>query len=274
MNRDLRARTKEAERLREVAEEANRAKSTFLAVMSHELRTPLNAIAGYVQLLTMGIHGPVTEAQKTALGRIDRSQSHLLRLINDVLDLARIEAGRVDYAVEDVPVEEVVAGVAPMVEPQFTDKGIAFQVDLPPGLVMRADREKVQQILINLLGNAVKFTPRGGQVRIHALRPEHAPDRIVVSVSDTGVGIPADEVEKVFQPFVQVDSTDRGASEGSGLGLAISRDMARGMGGDLSATSEVGKGSTFDLSLPATSRAPAPEQDLSGLPRHEDGTGA
>ncbi|HEU0078986.1 MAG TPA: histidine kinase dimerization/phospho-acceptor domain-containing protein, partial [Longimicrobiaceae bacterium] len=135
MNEDLLARTEEAEHLRGVAEEANQAKSTFLAVMSHELRTPLNAIAGYVQILEMGIHGPVTDAQRDTLGRIDRSQRHLLRLINDVLNLARIEAGRVDYLVEDVAAAEIVAAVTPMIEPQLASRGVAFTVEVPPELV-------------------------------------------------------------------------------------------------------------------------------------------
>src|SRR5690606_9251693 len=143
-------RTEEAERLRAVAEAANRAKSRFLAVMSHELRTPLNAIAGYVQLLDMGIHGPVTDAQREALGRIARSQRHLLGLINDVINLARVESGRVEYVIGDVPVAEAVGQVLPMIEPQMQGKRLALAVEIGPGLVARADREKVQQILINL----------------------------------------------------------------------------------------------------------------------------
>ncbi|MBW3656400.1 MAG: PAS domain-containing sensor histidine kinase, partial [Gemmatimonadetes bacterium] len=153
INNELIERSEELERQRAAAEEANRAKSSFLAVMSHELRTPLNAIAGYVQLLEMGIHGPVTEAQLGALDRIAHGQQHLLRLINDVLNLARIESGRVEYMVEDVDVPELMAAVTPMVEPQMAAKELAFEVraHAPP---LRADREKVQQILINLLSNA------------------------------------------------------------------------------------------------------------------------
>ncbi|HEV3050518.1 MAG TPA: histidine kinase dimerization/phospho-acceptor domain-containing protein, partial [Longimicrobium sp.] len=191
INDELMDRTEELGRQRAVAEEANRAKSEFLAVMSHELRTPLNAIAGYVQLMEMGIHGPVTEAQLEALGRVARSQQHLLRLINDVLNLARIESGRVEYTIEDVPVDELLATVTPMVEPQMAAKELAFGVDVADGLVVRADREKMQQIVINLLSNAVKFTPAGGRVSVDALVHAEAPDRVLLRVTDTGIGIPA-----------------------------------------------------------------------------------
>ncbi|HEU0300675.1 MAG TPA: PAS domain-containing sensor histidine kinase, partial [Longimicrobium sp.] len=201
INDALMENTEELERARAAAEEANRAKSTFLAVMSHELRTPLNAIAGYVQLLQMGIHGPVTPAQLEALDRVDRSQRHLLRLINDVLNLARIESGRVDYAVEEVPLAEVVDAVMPMAEPQLRAKGLACHVTVPPGLVARADREKVQQIVLNLLGNAAKFTQEG-RVTVHADAPDSS-EWVRLHVTDTGTGIPPDRLDSVFEPFVQ-----------------------------------------------------------------------
>jgi signal transduction histidine kinase len=250
INEALVARTEEAEQLRVVAEDANRAKSTFLAVMSHELRTPLNAITGYVQILEMGIHGPVTEAQLDTLARIDRSQRHLLRLVNDVLNLARIEAGRVDYQVEEVRAAELVAAVAPMIEPQLAGKEVAFTVEVAPELRVLADRDKAQQVLINLLGNAAKFTPAGGVVRVDAVRAPGAAERLHLRVHDTGVGIPPGKLDAVFEPFVQVDSSRTRAAEGSGLGLAISRNLARGMGGDLLVRSAPGEGSTFTLVLP------------------------
>lgn len=242
----LRAK-REAEAANVVAEEANKAKSQFLAVMSHELRTPLNAIGGYVQLIEMGIHGPVTEGQLSSLDRITRAQRHLLRLINDVLNLARIEAGRVDYALEEIEVREAIDAVMPMIEPQLAAAGLQAILELTPDLMVRADREKVQQILINLLTNAVKFTPPGGRIALTATR--HDARTIVIAVSDTGIGVASEKLAGIFEPFVQVDTHRR--REGSGLGLAISRDLARGMKGDLSATSEPGKGSTFFLTLPA-----------------------
>ncbi len=256
INDDLLARNEEAEILRAAAEQANQAKSSFLAVMSHELRTPLNAIGGYVQILEMGIHGPVTEAQLESLERIDRSQRHLLRLINEVLNLAKIESGRVEYAIEDVSLAEVVGAVAPMVEPQLASKGVGFLVDLPSGLTARADREKVQQILLNLLGNAVKFTGSGGRVQVEAGISAEEPDRLVVRVRDTGIGIAAEKLDAVFEPFVQVEASNTRGREGTGLGLAISRDLARGLKGDLTVESTPGVGSTFTLHLPAAAQPP------------------
>ncbi len=232
------------------AAEANRAKSSFLAMMSHELRTPLNAISGYLQILELEIAGPITDAQRDILDRLDRSGRHLLNLINDVLDISRIEAGRVDYQLLDADLTEIVAGVTPMVEPQLASKGIAFRVDVAPGLRVRADTEKLQQILVNLLGNAAKFTPSGGTVELRSAT-QSVGGKVTVRVRDTGIGIPNDQLETIFQPFVQVESRHARKVQGSGLGLAISRDLARGMGGDLTATSVLGEGSTFTLILNA-----------------------
>jgi signal transduction histidine kinase len=233
----------------EMAEEANRAKTQFLTNMSHELRTPLNAIGGYAQLMQIGVHGALTEGQRGALDRITRSQRHLLRLINEVLNLARIEAGRVDYALDDVPIAAAVAGVTPMVEPQMATARLAFSSSVAADVVARADRDKLQQVLINLLTNAVKFTPAGGRVMVSAERDD-ASERVLVRVTDTGIGIGAPQLQSIFEPFVQVDSGPTRRREGTGLGLAISRDLARGMGGDLAVESVPGVGSTFTLSLP------------------------
>jgi signal transduction histidine kinase len=253
LNDALVERSEELERLRSVADEANRAKSSFLAMMSHELRTPLNAIGGYVQLLEMGIHGPVTEAQADALGRVTRSQRHLLRLINEVLNLARIEAGRVDYDLEVCDLRKLVDAVLPMVEPQLLARRHRHEVNIAAGLAVYADWDKVQQILLNLLSNATKFTPNDGLVSVDGFVDDARDDRVSIRVRDTGVGIPADRLEHVFEPFVQVDDSHARRSEGTGLGLAISRDLARGMGGDLTAHSEAGVGSSFTLTLPRAS---------------------
>jgi PAS domain S-box-containing protein len=228
-------------------EEASSAKSRFLAVMSHELRTPLNAIGGYVELIELGVHGEITAGQREALDRVARAQRHLLRLINDILNLSRIEAGRVDYAVEPVDIRAVVESVVPMVEPQAAAASVRIDRQVTTDVVARADREKVQQILINLLTNAVKFTPAGGAITVTASRRD---DRVVVDVRDTGIGIPAEKLPSIFEPFVQVD-TSHVRREGTGLGLAISRDLARGMGGDLTVESVLERGSTFHLSLPS-----------------------
>ncbi len=240
LNEDLR-------RERAAADEANHAKSAFLAVMSHELRTPLNAIGGYVQLLEMGLHGPVSEEQKGALARIDRSQRHLLRLINDILNLSRIEAGKVDYKIEIVQLREVVENMTPMIYPQVASKSLHLEVDVPEHLMVSGDREKIQQIILNLLTNAIKFTSEGGIVRIEA--GDDGSDRIYLTVIDNGIGIPAEMTGKVFEPFVQVDTSRSRAVEGTGLGLSISRDLARGMGGDLTLTSVLDSGSEFRMTL-------------------------
>jgi signal transduction histidine kinase len=245
---ELALRTEEAEAARAAAEEANRAKTEFLAVMSHELRTPLNAIAGYTELIDMGLRGPVTEQQHADLARLRRSQRYLLALINDLLNLAKIESGHVNVVLGDASIAEVLRGIEPLVAPQMRDKALTFEyAACRPELMVRADVEKVRQVLLNLLSNAIKFTDRGGRISVSC---EAHDGLAAVRVQDTGRGIPPDKLEMIFEPFVQVDQQLTRTQEGAGLGLAISRDLAEAMGGDLVATSEVGVGSTFTLTLP------------------------
>jgi signal transduction histidine kinase len=238
----------EIEVARAAAEAANRAKSEFLAVMSHELRTPLNAIGGYAELMELEIHGPLTAEQREALDRIRRSQRHLLGLINGVLNYSRVEAGAVEYELADVPMSDVLSTCVALVTPQVRARGLELQSPgCDPRLIARADREKVHQIMLNLLSNAVKFTAPGGRLRLEC---DADADAVYLRVSDTGRGIARDQLDRVFQPFVQVDAQLTRTHDGVGLGLAISRDLARGMGADLTVASEVGVGSTFTLRLP------------------------
>ena len=239
----------ELEAQRALAEGANQAKSAFLATMSHELRTPLNAIGGYVQLLEMGVHGPLNEPQSETLARIARSQRHLLRLINDLLNLARIEAGRIEYDLQTISLTDVVQSVLPMIEPQFAARHLERVVTIASDLLAYADREKVEQILLNLLSNAGKFTPEGGTITIEGTAASSGDRPVELRVRDTGIGIAADQLAKVFEPFVQVDHSEESRRSGTGLGLAISRELARGMGGELTAESVVGVGSVFVLRL-------------------------
>ncbi|MFN2601878.1 MAG: MASE1 domain-containing protein [Gemmatimonadaceae bacterium] len=260
--RDVTAQRKAEDELRrahETAAAANRAKSEFLAVMSHELRTPLNAIGGHIQLVEMGVHGPINDVQREALKRVQRNQRHLLSLINDLLNLSRIETGRVDFEISDVPLETLVAEAVATIEPLLASHKLECAiVDSPyapdSSLLVRADREKTQQILLNLLGNAIKFTPDGGRITVEARRSDERSDMAAVRVSDSGVGIPSAKIESIFEPFVQLGSRPANPNVGLGLGLSISRDLARGMGGDLRAFSDTGNGATFTLLLPLANK--------------------
>jgi signal transduction histidine kinase len=244
------AATQVAHEARKLADAANRAKADFMAVMSHELRTPLNAIGGYAELLELGVRGPMTALQLEDLQRIQRAQRHLTGLIEQVLSYARIEAGRIRCELADVEVYEAVLTAEVLVGPQARAKGLTVEWKAcDRGLVARADRAWLHQILVNLLGNAIKFTASGGRL---ALECEAHPDRVEIRVHDTGIGIPADKLEVIFEAFVQVGRrlNDAQPYEGVGLGLAISRDLARRMDGDLRVESREGQGSTFTLTLP------------------------
>jgi len=233
---------------RELAQAANVAKSRFLNMMSHELRTPLGAIGGYVALLEDGIPGPLTGEQRKYLTRIRHNQAHLLQLVNELLDLGKIESGRIELNLEGVPVQRVVDSVFTMIEPQVDVRKLQLEVEVvDPCLLFHADSDRVEQIVLNLLSTAVKFTAPGGTVRIIVSADAK---EICFSVKDTGVGIPADKLEAVFEAFYQVEGSQSRAYGGTGLGLAISRQLARTMGGDLTVQSEPGKGSTFTLGLP------------------------
>lgn len=240
-------RTLELERARADAERANNAKAEFLSSMSHDLRSPLNAVGGYAQLVFDGLYGPTTEQQRNAMSRIMRAQQHLLAVISDILDFARVEAGHVSLDITDVPLNDVLQGVCVMIEPQMAAKNLTYEcngcVDNP---VVRTDRERAVQILLNLLTNALKFTD-SGSVKVDCSANEQS---VAINVRDTGRGIPADRVAQIFEPFVQVGRNADEARQGIGLGLAISRQLARNMSGDICVESTDGLGSVFTLELP------------------------
>jgi signal transduction histidine kinase len=243
----------------EEAEEANRVKSRFLSRMSHELRTPLNAIGGHVQLIELGIHGPVTEAQHEALARVQSSQRHLLSMINDVLNVTRSRHSGIIVDVHDIDacdlVQNAVAMIDPLIANNQLDRRVIF-VDCDSPLMIRADQPRAQQILLNLLTNAIKFTLPGGSITIEVSSKKPDEAVAVIRVSDTGIGIASEQIDRIFEPFVQLLDATPGGQEGLGLGLAISRDLARAMGGDLLAFSEKGIGTTFELTLPLSEDVP------------------
>lgn len=241
---------------RETAEAANRAKAEFLAVVSHELRTPLNAINGYGEMLTMELVGPLSVQQKDAVARIQRNSQHLLTLIEEVLSFARNEAGRLRFAPMSVSVRAALAELEPLVGAELHKKGLRFLHE-PPGSDLRihADPEKLRQILLNLVGNSIKFTPTGGQISVGAVREG---DSARIWVADTGIGIPADKVNRVFEPFYQVDGGATRRFPGFGLGLAIALDFARAMDGDMHIESSAGSGTRVSVVLPLDGQVPAP----------------
>jgi PAS domain S-box-containing protein len=231
-----------------ISESSNIAKADFLTAMSHELRTPLNAIGGYIDLLSLGLGGPVTPQQSEYLERIRRSQQHLIGIISDLLNFSRIEAGHVTYEITPISLSDVIGGMVPLIEPQAAAKSVSVEIiRRDADCIALGDPARVDQILLNLLSNAVKFTGPKGTIRIECTESEKMSS---ISVIDTGMGIPRGKLDAIFEPFVQLGRSLSSAHEGTGLGLAISRDLARAMNGDLTVSSTVGSGSTFTLSLP------------------------
>ena len=251
-NEDLARALEEAQDARRDAESANAAKSQFLAMMSHELRTPLNAISGYVELLDLGLRGPLTPEQRHDLVRIKRNEETLLRLVEDVLNFAKLEAGRLDYRFEDVQLNELAENLETFITPRLEQKGLKYHFEpCDSDVMVSIDRAKFEQIMLNLLSNAVKFTDNG-QIQVQCDADE---ENIRIRVEDTGRGIPPELLDKIFDPFVQADRSLTRTVEGTGLGLSISRQLARATGGDITVESKAGSGSVFTLILPRRPQA-------------------
>jgi len=257
MNRELEVRTRQAEEAQQEALVANRAKSQFLATMSHELRTPINAIMGYTELLTMGVTGAVSQPQRDQLERIRASSRHLLTLINDVLDLAKIEAGHMDINQKLSPLRHPIEDAVGLLSLDAEQRQLTLVDECKTAdITYWGDEDRVRQIITNLLSNAVKFTPPGGKITVRC-DVTSAPDVLsaeralaFVEVEDTGIGMTTEDLSLVFRPFVQAEGGHSREHGGTGLGLTISRHLARLMGGELTATSEPGRGSCFTLWLP------------------------
>lgn len=268
----------DARQAREEAEAALAARSQFVSMMSHELRTPVNAIMGYTQLMELGVAGPLTEQQRDYMARLGATSEHLRGLVDDVLDLARIDAGRADVARATAMTGELAAAALDLVRPQASARGIRLVDARPgdPGEFFVGDEHRVRQILVNLLSNAVKFTAPGGVVTLDCGQVDATPPATAlqgrapwtfVRVTDTGIGIPSEQLERVFEPFFQVQNARAQRADGTGLGLAISRQLARLMGGDLTVESAPDKGSAFTLWLPAAAAARIADEGDAGADR-------
>ncbi|MBA2686514.1 MAG: HAMP domain-containing histidine kinase [Gemmatimonadaceae bacterium] len=239
--------------LRATAEKANEAKSAFLSAMGHELRTPLNAIGGYVDLLDMGLRGAVTNEQRADFARIKKNQMHLTALITEILNFARSARSGLPYSIQRVSACGSLKQAVELIEPLFSQNGILFDgVTGDDAIIAWADPERLTQILINLFANAIKFTLNGGRISAGCALDG---DTVVFNVTDTGIGIEAGKLERIFEPFIQLKDNFAEREKGIGLGLAISRDLARAMNGDLCAESVFGEGSTFTLTLPIAAPA-------------------
>ncbi len=247
MEKRILERTAELEKAMQKAQAADRLKSAFLATMSHELRTPLNSIIGFTGILLQGLAGPLNEEQQKQLGMVQSSARHLLSLINDVLDISKIEAGQLALSITSFELRPSIEKVVKMISPMAEKKGLDLRVEMDNNLgTISTDQRRLEQVILNLLNNAIKFTEKG-----HVILSCRGEDNdYVISVSDTGIGIPPEEVENVFKPFHQIDTRLARKYEGTGLGLSICKRLVEKMGGSIGVESQVGRGSIFTIRIP------------------------
>lgn len=234
---------------RRLAEQAADAKTKFLSMMSHDLRTPLTAISGLSELLITGFHGDLSDDQQQEVRHIREAARELAKLLDDILSFAQLDSGKVTVRLSSVAVCDAIARAESLLRFRIEQTGVAFDSQCSTSDVVHADPDRLQQILLNLLNNALKFTASGGRISVSSEKRE---ERVLIHVRDTGIGIPADQIERIFEPFVQLDSSVRNElHRGVGLGLSITRDLARAMGGSITVASETGRGSVFTIELPA-----------------------
>jgi signal transduction histidine kinase len=263
---ELESRNRQLEWQSRELERAYRLKSQFLASMSHELRTPINALLGYTSLMLDHIYGDLNQRQEEALSRMYTASQHLLELVNDILDLAKIEAGKMPVHVERVNLREVLWELSETIEPMVRPKELEFIVDIDPDLpLLETDRTKVKQVMLNLLSNAVKFTHQGHI----AVRAHPAPDRpgVLIDVEDTGIGIREEDQPKIFDDFRQVDQSSTREYGGTGLGLSITKKLLHLLGGTIRVHSLPGEGSTFSIWLPLRSEEIVLDSDIARVAR-------
>ncbi|MFZ7102557.1 MAG: sensor histidine kinase [Peptococcaceae bacterium] len=242
-------------------QEMDRLKSVFLASMSHELRTPLNSIIGFTGIMLMDMAGELNDEQRRQLTMVKNSASHLLSLINDVLDISKIEAGKIEILLEEFSLDDIVREVIEYITPMAAAKRLEVTAELSKGVVIYSDRRRVKQVLINLMSNAVKFTEQGS-VKLNGFLQEDGV--LKISVIDTGRGIKQEDISKLFQPFQRIDmSASKSYTEGTGLGLYLTRNIADLLKGDIRATSEYGKGSVFIFTLPIKYEGECGDEDSS-----------
>ncbi len=235
-------------------EMATRAKSIFLANTSHELRTPISAIIGFSELLSKEVVGSLNQRQSNYTGYIHDSGKHLLSLVNDTLDLSKIEAGKMELHLNEVHIPDLVRSAVPIIQERYRDDGVELEIELPQEMSpVLADERRLRQVIYNLLGNAIRFTPTGGVVRFVV---KDDPSRVCFAIEDTGVGISAEDQKKLFQPFSQLNAA-KGRGEGTGLGLALTKHLVELHNGRIEVESQIGKGSTFRFSIPRRERPSA-----------------